>query len=672
MPVLSCFSEITGHWGFNGTLNATIGQNLEWAWEKGDASFGTTDAFGISDINGKPANVLKFTDSDDISDFAGIEVPHGAELDEDSWLLHEYSIILDLLYPEDSTSSTRALVSNEYLGQAKIRINESDKVGGASFHGKISANTWHRVGIVVSHSNKTISYYIDGAKVGEESIGGLVDGQGKHSLEDFFYLFTTDGLSKAGYINSLQFNNIALPDSVLSDLGGATAAGIPTVEPLKPYVVSVYPKPTPYLRPVPSEIQPDTEISLIWQDGQNTLTSSSVKVYLNEQMVNIETAKNGRQTTVKVLSNDLLLASTDYNVKVTATDSSGVELSKQWRFKVTDYRLVEASDIATKTGSLNEGFIARSAQAPAESAIRHDFKRATFQLAEILVDDLGAKVANDAIKGELEGGFDAYDLIDFEISGSPFGNFSNDDFFPGIPGSGDHDTLFATEILTYLELQKGVHTFGINVHVGKPDQNDEDQFRVFVGANPRDYFSKSLGEFELTLTGFKDGPNDTTFDFSVEKDGLYPVRIVYWNKTSGAGLEFYSLDRETGAKILVNDLDDENAIKAFYNVSLLGTPHVINVKPIPGSSGNNPGDPIEIVVGDQSGKTDLSSIVMKINGENVEPTIARENGIITITQSLNLNFASQAVYDVFLSLNAKGETVPQAVSYTHLTLPTKA
>ena len=624
MPVLSCFSEITGHWEFNGTLNATIGQNLEWAWEKGDASFGTTDAFEISDINGKPANVLKFTDSDDLSDFVGIEVPHGAELDEDSWLLHEYSIILDLLYPEDSTGSTRALVSNEYLGQAKIKINESDKVGGASFHGKISANTWHRVAIVVSHSNKTITYYIDGAKVGEEPIGGLVDGQGKHSLEDYFYLFTTNGLSKEGYINSLQFNNMALPDSVISDLGGATAAGIPAVEPQKPYVVSVHPKPTPYLRPVPSDIQPDTEISVVWQDGQNTFRRSSVKIYWNEQMVNTETARDGRQTTVKVQGNDLLLASTNYNVKVTATDSSGAELSKQWRFKVTDYRLVEASDIATEPGSLNEGFIARSAQAPAESAIRHDFKRATFQLAEILVDDLGNKVANEALKGELEGGFDAYDLIDFEKSGSAFGNFSNDDFFPGIPGSGDHDTLFATEILSYLELQKGVHTFGINVHVGKPDQNDEDQFRVFIGSNPRDYFSKSLGEFELTLLGFKDGPNDTTFDFSVEKEGLYPVRIVYWNKTRGAGLEFYSVDRETGGKILVNDLDDERAVKAFYNVSLLGTPHVVNVKPIPGSSGNNPGDPIEIILGDQSGKTDLSSIVMRINGENVEPKIQQQ------------------------------------------------
>ena len=223
MPILNCVSEITGHWEFNGSLNATIGQNLEWAWEQGDASFDSTDNFGISDINGKPANVLKFTDSDDLSEFSGIEVPHGAELDEDDWLLHEYTIILDLLYPEDSTGSVRSIISDEYLGQSKIIINESDKIGGASFHGKISANTWHRVAIVVSHSNETITYYIDGAKVGEESIGGLVDGQGKHSLEDYYYLFTSNTLSKEGYISSLQFNNMALPNSVITYLGGATA-----------------------------------------------------------------------------------------------------------------------------------------------------------------------------------------------------------------------------------------------------------------------------------------------------------------------------------------------------------------------------------------------------------------------------------------------------------------
>ena len=178
----------------------------------------------------KPANVLKFTDSDDVSDFVGIEVPHGAELDEDSWLLHEYSIILDLLYPEDSTGSTRALVSNEYLGEAKIKINESNKVGGASFHGKISANTWHRVAIVVSHSNETITYYIDGAKVGEEPIGDWWTAKVSIHLRISFTFSQSMNYQREA---TLTVCNLIIWRSrirVISDLGGATAAGIPSVE----------------------------------------------------------------------------------------------------------------------------------------------------------------------------------------------------------------------------------------------------------------------------------------------------------------------------------------------------------------------------------------------------------------------------------------------------------
>ena len=50
VPVFSCFSEITGYWNFNGSLKATIGENLEWAWEQGDATFGTTETFEIPGI----------------------------------------------------------------------------------------------------------------------------------------------------------------------------------------------------------------------------------------------------------------------------------------------------------------------------------------------------------------------------------------------------------------------------------------------------------------------------------------------------------------------------------------------------------------------------------------------------------------------------------------------
>jgi len=206
----------------NYSLKATIGENLEWAWEQGDATFGTTDTFAIPGILGKSVNVLKFPDSDEISDFSGIEVYVGAGLDEDNWLFNEYSIIVDVLYPETSSTDTRAIVSNAPIEQASVIINGEGKIGGTSFHGEILANNWYRIAIVVSHYSNNINYYLDGKKVGQEAIGGLIDGEGEHSLGDFFYLFTTDGLSKGGYISSVQFHNLALPDSVVSDLGGTT------------------------------------------------------------------------------------------------------------------------------------------------------------------------------------------------------------------------------------------------------------------------------------------------------------------------------------------------------------------------------------------------------------------------------------------------------------------
>ena len=123
IPYFSCFAEIIGYWNFNYSLKATIGENLEWAWEQGDATFGTTDTFAIAGIQGKSANVLKFPDSDEFSDFSGIEVYLGAELDEDNWLFNEYSIIVYILYPETSSTYTRAIVSNAPVEQASVIIN---------------------------------------------------------------------------------------------------------------------------------------------------------------------------------------------------------------------------------------------------------------------------------------------------------------------------------------------------------------------------------------------------------------------------------------------------------------------------------------------------------------------------------------------------------------------
>ena len=63
--------SITGQWEFdNGNLNATVGTAADyWVAVSGrdveaETQFGTTTSFGIPDIGGQPANVMKFPQTD--------------------------------------------------------------------------------------------------------------------------------------------------------------------------------------------------------------------------------------------------------------------------------------------------------------------------------------------------------------------------------------------------------------------------------------------------------------------------------------------------------------------------------------------------------------------------------------------------------------------------------
>src|SRR5687768_3372995 len=59
--------QVTGQWDFEqGDLRATVGKDLEYGdgptgRVKTQTSFGTTTSFGIADIGGKPATVMKYT-----------------------------------------------------------------------------------------------------------------------------------------------------------------------------------------------------------------------------------------------------------------------------------------------------------------------------------------------------------------------------------------------------------------------------------------------------------------------------------------------------------------------------------------------------------------------------------------------------------------------------------
>ena len=56
-------------------------------------------------------------------------------------------------------------------------------------------------------------------------------------------------------------------------------------------------------------------------------------------------------------------------------------------------------------------------------------------------------------------------------------------------------------------------------------------------------------------------------------NGLYPMRLLYYQAGSGGNLEFYTM--HNGTPVLVNDSADANSIKAFQVVTSAAAPVTI-------------------------------------------------------------------------------------------------
>ena len=128
------------------------------------------------------------------------------------------------------------------------------------------------------------------------------------------------------------------------------------------------------------------------------------------------------------------------------------------------------------------------------------------------------------------------------------------------------------EILGYLELSKGLHTLGVN---------SDDGFKLSFGPNPKDQLGIIAGEFN----GGR-GAADTTFNLVAEADGLYPVRLLWYEGGGGANVEFFSV--VDGKKILINDPDNADAINALVPIYIC--PEMEMKRDIPEAACNEPGN----------------------------------------------------------------------------------
>jgi hypothetical protein len=135
--------------------------------------------------------------------------------------------------------------------------------------------------------------------------------------------------------------------------------------------------------------------------------------------------------------------------------------------------------------------------------------------------------------------------------GSAEGYFPDDALIPGLdsPANGSDD--IAMEIRAYLDLPAGFFRFGVRC---------DDGYKIVSGT--------ALNDLNTTPLAFHNGgPADEMFDFVVPQAGLYPFRMVWYERGGGAFVEWFSVDRITGTRTLINDPNTSTALKAFASLS---------------------------------------------------------------------------------------------------------
>jgi hypothetical protein len=232
---------ITGQWDFDsGDLSATLGLPLEYFGSTAALTqFGSTTSFGISNIAGFPANVVKLPAA--VNNTIGLLMRHGAVPNGGvtATKVNQWTLIMDIYIPVQSGQWHSFVqidsLDNSNDGELFANFGSSGGTsGGLGITGNYSAVTnitkgnWHRVAFAVD-SSTIITKYIDGVKSGDQTTWSGQGLDGRHAMMDRAILFGDEsGEGLQCYLNSVQFRNYKMRDSELEALGGPDANGIST------------------------------------------------------------------------------------------------------------------------------------------------------------------------------------------------------------------------------------------------------------------------------------------------------------------------------------------------------------------------------------------------------------------------------------------------------------
>jgi hypothetical protein len=229
---------VRGQWDFdNGDLSASVGQALQYLDGPGGVAeaatqFGTTTDFGIPDINGVPARVMKV--SGDLNTKIGYKMFHGITPNGGGQRVNQYTIIFDI-YVSPVRGGAASLLQISSLDNTDDGdlfwqgSNFGQGVGGYNGTGAFDANKWHRVVAAYDEAAGVVTKYVDGIKQDDWTANQGLDNP-RRALQQYAILFADGDNDERAlmYVNSVQIREGKLSDGEMVLLGGPDAGGIPT------------------------------------------------------------------------------------------------------------------------------------------------------------------------------------------------------------------------------------------------------------------------------------------------------------------------------------------------------------------------------------------------------------------------------------------------------------
>lgn len=324
-------------------------------------------------------------------------------------------------------------------------------------------------------------------------------------------------------------------------------------------------------------VAPDATVQLKLVNGAAAIDEASISLDFNGASVTSSIAKTPTANGVIVTYDPpgLLAMGAPQTVKLVFSETGGAPVTSEWSFNTVASIVTIPANYGTPLGTgQGTGFnfkIRKAANFDIYSEARtlaNDTATRNLHLADQLIDaDYEAPYANEA-GGPSNNGLGTTTTINYDQDagiGLPGGGFfGNEQPFPYIDLTGITDPADAympnnisMEFTTYLELAAGIHRFGVR---------SDDGFQLAVGPT----FTQA--DATLVLGEFSGGRGDglmggvTESDFLVEQDGIYPIRMIYYEGNGGASVELYSIDRQTFQRTLINGTG-AGAVKAYTSRS---------------------------------------------------------------------------------------------------------